>query len=104
VFAIKTEGFFMKERPVLCLFFDSSVGGDRRVLAGSFAVELCEKGGVFVVSSEEDADVSFFLKEGGGMILVRLRNGDETEIFSPVSPSVIGLGKKDGFWDLLLAP
>ena len=100
----------MKEISVVCIFFDPSIGGDRRIIAGSFAVALCGCSlsggkGVRVVSALEEADIAFYPKEGDASRLVVCRgDGEKTEIFSPVSPSVIGPGRQDGFWDSLLVP
>ena len=95
----------MKEISVVCIFFDPSIGGDRRIIAGSFAVALSGGKGVRVVSVLEEADIAFYLKEGDASRLVVCRgDGEKTEIFSPVSPSVIGPGRQDGFWDSLLVP
>ncbi len=76
--------------------------GDPSIFVGKLAPVLPQGRGVCFVSSIEDADLAMFLKEGGRLILVWRFDGETTEIFTPVSPSVIGLGRQNGFWDLFL--
>ena len=94
----------MKHTSVLCVFFDPSIGGgDRLTIAGKIVSVLSDERGICLVQSVGDADVAFFPKEIGRSLLVWRTDGETTEIFSPVSPSVIGIGHQNGFWDQLLA-
>jgi len=93
---------------VVAIYFDRELnggvsGGDSLVFAGKLAYILSAKKGVCFVSSIEDADLAMFLKEGGRSILIWRSDGETAEILTPISPSVIGPGRQNGFWDLFLA-